>query len=364
MGRDRLDTSIPRTSGTRPTGGRVKVEPEDFVVEEVPAYGPSGSGEHLMLWVEKRDLTTDQVARRLAAHYGVGPGGVGTAGLKDRRAVTRQSFTVHAPAASTGAPDLGDEARVLRVERHDRKMRTGHLRANRFRVRIRETALPPARAAAEARAMLEGAASHGMVNFYGPQRFGRQGETLAWGFALIAGDGAAVPSRIRRSRMLRRLALSAVQSRVYNAYLARRWHDGLVGRVLAGDVMRKVDGGGTFNVEPGRLEREQARLDAREIVHAGPIPGRKTFPARAEALARERVVFEELCLDPQDFTRHGRLLSGARRPDLVLVREAEVSATDDGMELSFTLPPGCYATVLLGEIAGDVVDRPAQPPSR
>ena len=120
------------------TGGRIKAAPEDFEVEEIPAYEPSGQGEHLYLWVEKRGMGAEFFARQVAQRLGLRPGDVGTAGMKDRHAVTRQWVSVPA-TAEPQLPQLdGDGVRLLRVSRHANKLKPGHLRGNRFRVLIRD----------------------------------------------------------------------------------------------------------------------------------------------------------------------------------------------------------------------------------
>src|SRR5947209_20244135 len=128
----------PLTPELPGTGGSIKQQPEDFEVEEVPAYEPAGSGEHLFLWVEKRGLGAEYFARQVARRLGVAPGEVGTAGLKDRHAVTRQWVSVPAAAESRLTQLDGDGIALLRVSRHTNKLRPGHLRGNRFRVWIRD----------------------------------------------------------------------------------------------------------------------------------------------------------------------------------------------------------------------------------
>src|SRR4051812_30010139 len=93
-------------------GGRIKAQPEDFEVEELPAYEPSGAGGHLFLWVEKRDLGAEYFARQIAHRLGISPGEVGTAGLKDRRAVTRQWVSVPAAVEPRLSQLDGDGVRV------------------------------------------------------------------------------------------------------------------------------------------------------------------------------------------------------------------------------------------------------------
>jgi tRNA pseudouridine13 synthase len=328
-------------------GGRIKATPDDFEVEEIPAYEPSGSGEFLYLWLEKRGMGAEFFLRQVAQRLDLRSGDVGSAGLKDRHAVTRQWISVPAVAEPRLAHLEGEGIRVLRVSRHGNKLRPGHLHGNRFRVVIRDVC-PGADAAAIARRLRE----QGLPNFYGPQRFGKGGETLALGLALLRDEPPPLLSDGRRANLrnpfLRKLALSAVQSALFNQYLSQRMTDGLLHRVLAGDVMAKWPFGGMFVAED--VAAEQVRFERHEIVSAGPLFGRKTFPARQEAAARESAVLASAGCTASAFARFGKLLMGTRRHNLVYVVDLQVDAQLEGLQLTFTLPAGSYATVLLHEL--------------
>lgn len=322
-------------------GGRIKVEPEDFEVEEIPAYAPSGDGDFLYLWIEKRDMGAEYFIRQVARRLDIAPGEVGSAGLKDRRAVTRQMISVPVAVENRLSQLDGDGIRVLNTNRHANKLRPGHLHGNRFNVLIREARTDEA----ALNAVVERVRGHGLPNWYGKQRFGRDGETLQMGMALLRGEK---PARPVRSPFLRKLALSAAQSALFNDYLAQRLTDGLLRSVLAGDVMAKLPFGGLFVAE--EVDREQVRFDARETVTAGPIFGRKTFPTAHQAAARETSTLSALGLTSSSFAGFGKLLQGTRRHNLVYVDELTAAWEPTGLRLTFTLPAGSYATVLLREI--------------
>jgi tRNA pseudouridine13 synthase len=351
----------PLLTATLPgIGGRIKAEPEDFEVEEVPAYQPSGSGDFLYLWVEKRGLGAEYFVRQVARRLGISAQEVGIAGLKDRHAVTRQLVSVPGLVEERLAQLEGDGIRVLSVSRHTNKLKPGHLRGNRFRILIRDVAagLAVDEIVGEVVGRLR---EQGLPNFYGPQRFGRDGETARLGLALVRGERLAEGPVGRRfnpkNRFLRKLAVSAAQSVLYNQYVARRLHDGLLRRVLAGDVMSKWPMGGLFVAED--IEREQQRFDDRETVTTGPIFGRKTYAARAEAAAREEAVLHEMDMTGESFQGFGKLAQGTRRHNLVYVDDLTFSREPDGVRLCFTLPAGSYATVLLHEVMkteGAIVD--------
>ena len=331
-------------------GGRIRAQNEDFEVEEVPSYEPCGSGEHLYLWVEKRGMAPEFFARTIAQRLGTHPGNVGTAGLKDRHAVTRQWVSVPRECEPRVKNIDGDGVRVLKTGYHTNKLKPGHLRGNRFRILVRD-----ADHAAPADAILDRIRTQGLPNFYGPQRFGRDGSTLDLGMQCLAGKA---PRRIRP--FLFRFALSAVQSLLFNDYLARRLRDELFRTVLDGDVMAKWPVGGMFVAKDAPAE--QARFDARETVTAGPMFGKKTYPAEGVAAEREAAVLSDNRLSIASFGGFGKLVLGTRRHNLVYLDDLSSAWEPEGLRLSFTLPAGSYATVLLREVMKTAVeDEPPTP---
>jgi tRNA pseudouridine13 synthase len=330
------------TSDLPGIGGQIKANPEDFEVEEIPAYEPSGQGEFLYLWIEKRDMGAEYFERQVAKRLGIPNVEVGAAGLKDRRAVTRQWISVPAHVEAKLAQLDGDGIEVLRVSKHSNKLRTGHLHGNRFRILVRNVTQPAPDGARLAESIVQRIREHGMPNYYGPQRFGKDGETLHLGLALQRGEKSI------RQPFLKKLALSAVQSALFNHVLAQRFRDNLLRRVLPGDVMCKIPFGGMFVAED--LDAEQRRFDAREIVTAGPIFGRKTFAAAHEAAAREQAALAAFNLTASAFNGFGKLLMGTRRHNLVYVNDLAAADEPNGLRLTFTLPAGSYATVLLREL--------------
>jgi tRNA pseudouridine13 synthase len=339
-----LGASPPLLTADLPgIGGRIKQFPEDFEVEEIPAYEPSGQGDHLYLWVEKRDMGAEYFVRQIARRLGIKVSDVGTAGLKDRHAVTRQMISVPDLDTARLAQLEGEGMRLLRVSRHTNKLRAGHLHGNRFRMLIRDV-LPEQ--SARLGALVARLQQQGLPNYYGEQRFGRERETLRLGLALLRGERPPAPTG--RNPFLRKLALSAAQSALFNAYLGQRLSDGLLHQVLEGDVMAKRPFGGLFVAT--EVGREQLRFDGRETVHMGPIFGRKMFAPGANAAARETAVLEAAGLSASAFTRFGKLLQGTRRPNLVYMNDLIAKCEPEGIWLQVTLPAGSYATVLLREI--------------
>ena len=321
-------------------GGRIKQFPEDFEVEEIPSYEPSGTGEHLYVWLEKRDVGPEYLTRTVAQRVGVPVGMIGVAGLKDRRAVTRQWVSLPQEAEPRLARIDGDGIRILAVHRHGNKLKTGHLRGNRFRVLIRNA---DTSRAATLNAILTRLRAEGLPNYYGPQRFGRDQSTLQLGWRCLAGTASR---RIRP--FLFKFALSAVQSFLFNAYLGQRLADGLWRRVLPGDVLMKWPSGGLFVCDDPAVD--QPRFEAREVVIGGPMFGSRTFAAKAVAAEREAAILAAYQVEPATFARFGKLVTGTRRHVQVYLDDLMAEWEPEGLRLTFTLPSGSYATVLLREI--------------
>jgi len=333
---------LPRFCAELPVcGGAYKTEPDDFQVEEVPAYLPADEGEHLFLWVEKRGLATPQLTRELSHALDVTTHEIGTAGLKDADAVTRQFVSVPGRCRDKIAGLAIPNVKILSSALHRNKLRTGHLHGNRFRIRLRAVANPSA-----APALIEKIQQQGLVNFYGPQRFGHGGQTVRMGLELFARSQA--PAHHHPSRTMRRLALSAVQSALFNEYLKIRLAQGLLQTALAGDVFLVRRSGGPFTSED--LPREQARIQAREIVPSGPMFGPKMRQPLADAAALEAQILKDVGMEPQDFAGFGQIMEGTRRPVLIYAEDLKAEVDGDTVTVECVLPSGSYATVLLHEL--------------
>jgi tRNA pseudouridine13 synthase len=329
--------------------------PETFVVEEIPAYVPSGEGTHTYLWIEKQGLTTIEAIKRLARALGVPDRDVGYAGMKDRHATTRQWVSVPGvdPAAALAA-QIAD-CRVLEARRHGNKLRTGHLRGNRFEVVLTEVGAEGALLSERLLAL----GRDGLPNTYGAQRFGAAGDNVRSGLELLRGQ------RRERDFRRRKLLLSAVQSEVFNRALARRAASGGLLLVRAGDVLQKTGSGGLFVTE--EPQRDQGRVDAGEVVPTGPMPGSREVepPEGSEAWLLESEALAEVGVTRAELAAAGRDLPGARRPVLVKVTlgEPPVTPEETRLRLRFALPAGSYATVVLQALAGDPGSPPAGSPA-
>jgi len=334
-------TGLPRwTRDVPPVEGRIKDSPDDFLVEEVPAYAPSGTGEHLYLWIEKRDLNTQDAVTRIARALGARADGAGYAGLKDKRAVTRQWLSFHHAATPDPQSLEVEGVRVLEVSRHVNKLRTGHLRGNHFVIRMAD--VPPEHDAHLSHA-LEQLARDGLPNSYGTQRFGTDARNLRQALAWIV-EGGRPPNK----PFLRKLFVSTLQSALFNVWLGERIGRGDYLRALEGDIMRKEETGGLFACTDVAVD--QARLDAWEITATGPMFGARMRRAEGRAHELENELLARFGITDDHFARVERAGEGTRRPSRVRVTDVATRREGDDVVLDFTLPKGSYATVLLAEL--------------
>jgi tRNA pseudouridine13 synthase len=316
--------------------------PEDFVVEEIPLYPPQDCGEHTLVYVEKRGLTTEEAARALARAAGVPARDVGIAGRKDRVAVARQWLSLPGLEPERALSLSVDGVAILAARRHPHKLRTGDLAANRFHITLSEVA--PHELDRAEQALLR-AQSLGMPNRFGPQRFGRDGRNAERGRAVLAGEARP------RDRRAARFLVSALQAEVFNRVLARR--ELPLDAVEAGEVAFLHASGASFVVEDAARESERARRF--ELSASGPIFGTRLLLARGAAGARESQALRELGLPEPHALRPppGLRLRGARRPLRVRPADARLEPLAGGRaRLVCVLPSGSYASILLDELFG------------
>jgi len=331
---------LPRAWGGVAGSGRLRAAPEDFRVEEMLGFEPSGEGEHLLLRVRKRNLNTVEAARRIARAAGVRPREVSWAGLKDRNAVAVQTFSVHLPGRAD--PDLSaledDRLAVLSAARHHRKLRRGALRGNRFLIRVRGFRGDPDLLAER----LQRIGEAGAPNWFGSQRFGREGGNLDRALALFRGEQRRVP------REQRAIWLSAARAFLFNLVLAERVARGDWNRALPGEVLQPEGSRAQFRAEgDDTLER---RLAAGEVHPTGPLWGRagSCLLPEGEAAARESAALAETAPWREGLERAG--LEMDRRALRVQVRELEWALEGDDLVVAFFLGKGSYATAVLREV--------------
>ena len=346
--------------------GRIKSAPEDFVVEELPAYEPSGEGTHLFLRFEKRNLTTDAAVRIITKALGIEMRDVGIAGMKDKVAVTTQWVSVPAPAKAVDLEERAkalvlDNIKVFEAKRHGNKLKTGHLKGNRFDILVRDVA-PDDLAAVLA--SMERFGKEGVPNAFGVQRFGKEGDNAMRARAWLTGKERA-PGDPR----LRHFHFSALQSAVFNAVLDARVAAGTWNKPVLGDLLKKEDTGGIFVCTDVQADLERA--DRGEVCPTGPIVGARMRSAEGEVKELEERLAAPF-LEGVDLERARSLGEGTRRALRLRVTGCSVAqvmnnegvtgdAEPDNREhlgslrVQFVLPKGAYATTVLAN-AFDLID--------
>jgi len=341
---------------------QIKTVPEDFVVEEIPIYEPSGEGEHVFIRFTKRDLATDAAVRAIASALGADARAAGIAGMKDKRAVTTQTISL-APPRGMKAEELASRAASLAIEGitihdavpHNHKLKTGHLRGNRFRIVVRQI---PASEVASFEARARAIAKEGVPNAFGEQRFGREGDNADRARAIVSGR-----EKPPRDTRLVRLLYSALQSEVFNAVLDERVRRGDWATALRGDVLKKTDTGGLFVCTD---EQEDAARAARgEVCATGPIVGPKMLRAEGVPGEIESAAWTRVLGDAEKAAFDGVLGEGTRRALRLFVSEmrvfedpncnsvADATKNEETSRVAeFVLPKGAFATTVLATLIG------------
>ena len=334
------ELELPRAYGAPPLTAELRRTPEDFRVDEILGYDADGEGEHALLWVEKRDANTDWVARELARFAGAPPLNVGYAGLKDRHAVTRQAFTVQ--LAGKPDPDWSAfphaEVKVLASTRHKRKLKRGALRGNRFVLVMRDVQGDKTRA----EEILQAIVARGVPNYFGEQRFGREGGNVAQARAMFAGR------RVDRDK--RSILLSAARSHIFNNVLAARVERDVWDKPLDGDIWSLAGSRSWFGPEPFD-DTLAARLAQGDIHPSGPLWGQGEPPTTSAAGDLER----HIAAAHTDLTNGlaAARMEQERRPLRLMLKDLRWRWLDDEtLELAFELPAGAYATVVARELIG------------
>lgn len=339
-------SAVPAAFGAPVLEAAIRGTPEDFRVEEVDAFAASGEGEHLLLSVEKRGMTTAFAAKRIAEWAGVGEVAIGYAGLKDRHAVTRQRFSVHLPRRVAPAIEAlaSEELKVLDAQWHARKLPRGALAANRFVLALRE--VRGDREAVEAR--LRAIAAEGVPNAFGEQRFGRGGDNVEAALRMFAG------ARVKRAQ--RGILLSAARSELFNRVLAARVADGSWARGLDGEVWM-LDGSHSVFGPQAPDATLAARAAAGDIHPTGPMWGRGEARSAGAAAALEASVLDDEAALPLRAGLEAAGLRQERRALRVRVADLQWQWPQAGtLRLSMALPAGAYATTVLAQL-GRVEDR-------
>jgi tRNA pseudouridine13 synthase len=389
-------------------GGQIKTIPADFFVEEIPLYEFAGIGTHVYTYIQKKGITTDELMIRLAHKIDIRKRDIGYAGRKDSNAITRQWVSIeHIDPDAIQNLDIAG-IKVLEVTRHNNKLKVGHLKGNRFTIRIRNLNCALDEAETSARNIMNILCHRGVPNYFGLQRFGYRYDSHLLGAAVIKhntqeffdlllgrpeldtqeefikarklyetgnfeeafyawhpafrdhrkalkvlmkNDGNMNKTFRAMDKHLLSLLVAAWQSDLFNTVLAKRLP--LIDKLLEGDMAYKHENGACFRVE--NPDAEQSRCDAFDISPTGPLIGKRMAELAGPAGNIENPILEPIQLTKDDMPRLKKYgATGGRRPLRFQPRNINISTGNDEygdyLQLQFELPSGCYATVLLREI--------------
>ena len=314
----------------------LKAECADFVVKEQLGYDMSGDGEFVAVKVRKTDCNTLFVGEQLAKFAGISARNMSYAGLKDRKAVTEQWFSLQMPGQPT--PDFSqfslEGVEILEVTRHQRKIRIGSLQGNHFEIFLRN-----AEETDELKVRLDFLAKNGFPNYFTEQRFGRDGNNLTQALRWANGE-INVKDRNKRS-----FYLSATRSEIFNLIVAKRIELGLAQQVLNGDILQLNGSHSWFVVDESEdLAQLQQRLAQQDVLLTAPLIGEEEKSAvdfENEIFAQHQALF--------DLMRQERM-KAARRAILMQPQHFQWQFEPNGLRLQFALPAGSYATALIREL--------------
>ena len=338
---------------------RFKQTPRDFVVEELPLYDFSGEGEHLVMFVRKKNLSTSEMVGIFARFLGIKNRDIGYAGLKDKHAMTKQYISIHKEHEEALERFEHEGIKILSKVYHNNKIRIGHLRANRFYIKLKKVNPTSAMKLDEA---LKNIANFGMPNYFGYQRFGNDGDNH------IDGEKIAKGQKKERNPRIKKLLINSYQSHLFNMWLSRRLEiNTLVSsfdakdledllnmpvetikelkeqkhpfKLLTGDIMEHYPYGRLFDFDGS--EEDLERFTTKNISPTGLLCGSKVKMSTDMAGDIEKDFNDIINAD------------GARRYAWVYPTEVEgrFNAIEAQYELNFTLPKGSYATVFVEELA-------------
>ena len=314
----------------------LKAECADFVVKEQLGYDMSGDGEFVVVNVRKTDCNTLFVGEQLAKFAGISTRNMSYAGLKDRKAVTEQWFSLQMPGQPT--PDFSqfslEGVEILDVTRHQRKIRIGSLQGNHFEILLRN-----AEETDELKVRLDFLAKNGFPNYFTEQRFGRDGNNLTQALRWANGE-IKVKDRNKRS-----FYLSAARSDMFNLILSKRIELNLAQQILVGDVLQLNGSHSWFVVDESEdLAQLQQRLAQQDVLLTAPLIGEEEKSAvdfEHEIFAQHQALFALM--------RQERM-KAARRPILMHPQHFQWQFEPNGLRLQFALPAGSYATALIREL--------------
>lgn len=364
-----------RSTTHAPINAHFSKNSSDFIVREIPLYEFSGEGEHLVLELQKKDLTTSEALKLISAHTGAKMKDFGFAGLKDKEGMTTQFISMPAIYEEDLETFYHEKIKILQSIRHNNKIKTGHLKGNSFFIRLKKVMPTDAKKLENAINLIK---EQGFPNYFGYQRFGKFGDNYTLGEDILKKQLEAKEKGLKQKKKfnpkLNNFLISAFQSHIFNIWLSKRvelsrfvnefspkelkkiygFDDETIKnlkaqkqffKMLKGDVLYHYPFGKTFLCED--LETELERFNKKDLSVAGLLFGKKAL--HSEGLAKE--IEDEIYKNARVYED---LENGTNRYAWIWADDLEFKYIEEKawFSFSFTLPKGSYATRLLEEITG------------
>jgi len=345
-----------RATGLVIASAELRTSPSDFIVREQLGIAASGSGEHVLLEIQKTNLTTTMVAEAIAKLAAVSGREVSYAGLKDKRAVTQQTFSVHLPGKAD--PDWAklagllnekvteSDLQILSAQRHSRKIKTGAHQSNAFEITLRNLTSEASNTQSDLFALIEQRIQvikeKGVPNYFGEQRFGHRGENVSKAIAFLNANK-------RLSKTKRSIYLSSVRAFLFNHLLEQRVSDGNWNKAVLGDQLSLAGSQSFFTLKPNEIASIEKRIGSGDLHISGLLYGdNEQFSQQLAGQYELNVArdYPELI----SILQNARLKS-ARRAFRVIPEKLEYEPLNaSSLRLRFELPSGSYATAVLREL--------------
>ena len=331
--------NLPYISSICGIGGNIKNIPADFCVSEIPLITPTGNGQHLYLDCSRQNLGTQDLVKKLQQLLNISSRDIGFAGLKDKCSLARQSFSLSL-GNNFSEQKLSEllthdfpELTIHSIKRHQQKLRTGHLIGNHFKIKVSG---PSAEAYQKAQEIAQELNKTGIPNFFGPQRFSKDNDQ----------KGKEILLQQRKfPHWQQKLFLSAYQAKLFNQWLTHRIAEQKFHQLIPGDMLQNLRGGRPFPFAPDKNHSQEFKQQL--ISYTGPIFGSKMPMPSLSALTNEQKILEQEDISQEHFQR--AKLDGTRRIAWLPLPSLQITPEETHLWFEFSLPKGCYATVIMRE---------------
>jgi len=306
---------------------------KDFIVDEIPLGNFKGRGNYLVVHVKKVEFTTWDMIAVFAEFLAIPAQKIGYAGLKDKHATTTQYISFEAKYEKELKRFKHKQIKILSMIKHSSSIRMGNLFGNRFSLNLYGV---DDIKAGQIEKLARKDEKDGLVNYFGYQRFGRDGDSLKQAREMIEGDLFIADNKVKN------FLVSIYQSYYFNNWLKERV---LLSREKNSGKFLLLDGDVYINKNKKLFTPKTIPLNdfqAKKVLPTGLLCGRDTFRARDKAREIE-VKYDDGFLQEK----------GYRREAIVFPKNIDIKYNKNFsvLNISFELPKGSYATVFIESIS-------------